>query len=140
VSSLVYLLDTNTVSYLINARSPAARKRLAAVQDHASVAVSAITETEIRYSLEKKPGTRRLREDFEDFCAAIEVFSWNSAAAQGYAKLRTQMESSGRSLHVMDMLIAAHALAVGAVLVTGDKALWQTAPAIQVENWATDIL
>ena len=138
--SSVYLLDTNTVSYLINARSPAVRKRLAQVQDHASIALSAITEAEVRYGLEKKPGARRLREDFEDFCTTIEVFSWNRAAAQAYAKLRAQLEFSGRSLSVMDMLIAAHALAAGAVLVTSDKALLQTAPAFQVENWATDIL
>ena len=140
MSSALYMLDTNTVSYLIKGRSPAARKRFVEVLGHAGIALSAITEAEIRYGLERKPGARRLREDFEDFCAAVEVLSWHSAAAQVYARLRAQLESSGKSLGSLDMLIAAHALTVGAVLVTGDKAFLQTVPVIAIENWATDLV
>jgi tRNA(fMet)-specific endonuclease VapC len=45
----------------------------------------------------------------------------------------------GKSLGNMDMLIAAHAIAVRAVLVTTDKAMAQAAPGLKSENWATDL-
>jgi tRNA(fMet)-specific endonuclease VapC len=62
--------------------------------------------------------------------------SWSSEAASRYGELRAGMERSGQNLSALDMLIAAHALSIEAVLVTSDRAFVRT-PGLAVEDWAT---
>jgi tRNA(fMet)-specific endonuclease VapC len=135
----LYLLDTNTASYILNGRSDAARRRLWRLDAKERVAISAITEAEIRYGLAKKPSAVRLSEAVEEFLAAIEILPWDSDAARTYGRLRAAMTSAGKSLSAMDMLIAAHAIAVDAVLVSNDGAFRHAKGLLGLVNWATDV-
>jgi tRNA(fMet)-specific endonuclease VapC len=65
--------------------------------------------------------------------------AWGSKEAAAYGKLRAQLEAAGTVLSELDLLIAAHAIAVGAVLVTNDKALARIKDLHGTQNWATDI-
>lgn len=133
----LYLLDTNTVAYIMNGRSKAARRRLAAVDGR--VAISVITEAEIRYGLCNKPEAVRWKQAVEEFLSAVEILPWDSDAAHVYGTMRSEMRAAGRALSAMDLLIAAHAAAVGATLVTNDKA-FRFAPGLrECVNWASDI-
>ncbi len=58
----------------------------------------------------------------KEFLLRVEVLPWYSNAANAYAQLRTACKNEGKPLGAMDMLIAAHSVAVGAVLITNDKA------------------
>lgn len=100
--------------------------------------MSSITAAEILYGLERRPEATRVAAAFELLCRTLEVIAWDGEAARSYARLRTQIERAGKSLEVEDTFIAAHALAVGAVLVTSDKALQKLAPMVEIEDWATD--
>jgi tRNA(fMet)-specific endonuclease VapC len=135
----VYLLDTNIVGYLLSGKSCAARARFREVEDRAICGVSAMTEAEVRYGCARRPGATRLREEVGNFLMSVQIFPWNSAAAHSYAQLRAQLQVAGRGFAVMDMLIAAHAHALGATLVTRDAAFSQLSDALTVVNWATDI-
>jgi tRNA(fMet)-specific endonuclease VapC len=99
-----------------------------------------ITEAEIRYGLAKRPEAVALRERMEWFLAAVKVLPWGRDEARAYGVLRANLESSGKTLENMDMLIAAHAIAIGAVLVTNDKAFAQVEDLHATENWATDLV
>jgi tRNA(fMet)-specific endonuclease VapC len=136
----LYLLDTNIVGYLLSGRSAVARARYAKMGEEADFAISALTEAEVRFGCERKPAATRLHLEVEGFLSSLNILAWDSAAAQSYAKLRVYMQSLGRTLEAMDMLIAAHALSVGAVLVTRDKGFAGVAGFLQTENWATDVL
>ena len=133
-----YLLDTNTVAYIVNGRSMKARKRLKAEQAHSTVSISAITQAEILFGLEKKPEATQLRAAVAALFQALPVLAWDGQAAQAYAVFRARIAAAGRSLSAMDLLIASHAIATHAVLVTHDKALLQLAPLLNVMDWATD--
>jgi tRNA(fMet)-specific endonuclease VapC len=65
----------------------------------------------------------------------VDVLPWDSAAAQTYGERRADLERAGTPLGDLDMLIAAHAAAVGAVLVTNDPTLGQVA-GLQIEDWS----
>ncbi len=132
------LLDTNTVSYLMNGRSPAVRRAYAAAQGQ-GLAMSSITAAEIAYGIERRPQATRLAAGFEALCRTLPVLPWDFAAAMSYGRLRVTMEAMGKSLEVEDMLIAAHAHALGAILITRDKNFKSTAGLVQSENWATDV-
>ena len=135
----LYLLDTNTVSYILSGHSDAARRRLLRLDSKERVAISAITEAEIRYGLVKKAGAVRLSEAVEEFLAATEILPWDSDAARAYGKFRAAMTSAGKNLSAMDMLIAAHAIVVGAVLISNDSAFRHAKGLPGLVNWATDV-
>ena len=78
----------------------------------------------------------------ELFLCKIDTLAWDSAAARAYAKARATLERIGKLLANMDLLIAAHAAAVGAVLVTNDHTLEECSKYIDVRqtvNWADDV-
>lgn len=135
----LYLLDTNTVSYVLSGRSEAARQRYLQTTSKSVVALSAITEAEIRFGLERRPEAKQLRSKIEQFLSAIVCLSWDRSVAHTYGKLCAELGGRGKVLAALDLLIAAHALATDAVLVTSDRAFLQLAPSLTVVDWATDL-
>lgn len=137
--SRLYMLDTNTVSYIIKGKSAAARARLAGLGEGESACISLVTEFELEYGLAKRPNAASLRHALRWFLGRIQVLPLGSTEARAYGQLRVKQEAAGRPLESMDMLIAAHAIAVGAVLVTGDG-VFSFVPGLVRENWATDLV
>jgi tRNA(fMet)-specific endonuclease VapC len=128
------MLDTNIVSGLIKGHPDISRRIIAA--PISSLCISAITLGELRFGLAKRPKAQRLRAAIEEFLMRVEVLPWDDFAAGRYGALRAEMEGAGKSLAALDMLIAAHALATGAILVTNDGAFRQVA-GLNVEDWTT---
>ena len=128
----LYLLDTNTVSYLIK-RHPQVTQHLLAVPMH-SVCISAITAGELAFGLAKRPEAVALKAAVNEFLRRVEVLPWDAAVAQTYGALRAQMQNKGTPLAALDMQIAAHALHVNATLVTSDHAFLHI-DQLLVENW-----
>jgi len=133
------MLDTKTVSYLANGKSKAARARMLSLGADEAVCLSVLTEAEIRYGLARRPEAVALRERMEWLMAAIRILPWGRDEARVYGQLRANLESAGKTLGTMDMQIAAHAVAVSAVLVTNDKAFGFVADLKGTVNWATDL-
>ncbi len=134
------MLDTNTVSYILKGKSPVARARLASLGTDEVACISIVTEFELEFGLAKNPNAQNLRRAVEWFLARIQVLPLGSAEARAYGQLRAQQEAAGRPLESMDMLIAAHAIAVGAILVTADTVFDSVAGLAGRENWATDFV
>jgi tRNA(fMet)-specific endonuclease VapC len=134
-----WMLDTNTVSYIVRGESPAARDRLDGLKINEVACISVITEAEIHYGLAKKPPSLTLRTVLNDFLGKIRILPWGSDEAQAYGALRFKLERIGKTLGALDMLIAAHAISTNATLVTRDKAFAQVADLRPPVNWATDL-
>ena len=130
--TLLYLLDTNTVSHLIK-RHPQATQHLLAVPMH-SVCISAITAGELAFGLAKRPEAVALKAAVNEFLRRIEVLPWDDAVAQTYGTLRALMQSNGTPLAALDMQIAAHALQLKAALISSDRTMAQV-PELLVEDW-----
>ena len=140
--SRTYLLDTSTASYIIMDRCPHARRKFLRAVVENEVCISAMTEAELRYGLAKRQVSVEMQTAVEEFLAKIEVLPWESAAARAYARARATLERLGKPLANMDLLIAAHAAALGAVLVTNDHTLAECSKHIDVRqtvNWADDV-
>ena len=129
-----YLLDTNTASYAIKGNMPSVRARLLSTP-MAEIGISVITEAELRFGVARLPSALRLKGLVEEFLLRVEALPWNSAAAHRYAELRAILERSGKPMGNMDMLIAAHALAVEAVLVTHDR-VFRRVKGLKIEDWS----
>jgi tRNA(fMet)-specific endonuclease VapC len=133
-----YMIDTNTVSYIVKGNSPVSRAKLAGLEHDEIACISAITEAELHYGLAKSPNAKNLRPAIEGFLAKIQILSWGRDEAQAYGRLRANQEAAGKTLGNLDMLIAAHAVSIGAILVTNDKALSHVPNLSGIVNWATD--
>ncbi len=130
-----YMLDTNTASYIIKGEPAVIRERLRTVP-MANVCVSAITEAELLRGAAKKPDAKHLPLAVKEFLLRVEILPLGSDAAEAYAQLRTACENEGKPLGNMDMLIAAHSVAVGAILVTNDKAFYNVKHHLMLEDWS----
>jgi tRNA(fMet)-specific endonuclease VapC len=131
---LRYLLDTNTASYAIKGNVARVREQLLKIA-MADVGISVITEAELRFGVARLPSAIRLKDLVEEFLLRVEVLPWNSAAANRYAEIRAALERSGKPMGNMDMLIAAHALSVEAVLVTHDR-VFRRVKGLKIEDWS----
>ncbi|MGC2768516.1 MAG: type II toxin-antitoxin system VapC family toxin [Candidatus Acidiferrum sp.] len=128
-----YLLDTNTASYVIKGDIPRVRERLLKVP-MAQLAVSAVTAAELYFGVARKPEAVRLKMAVDEFLLRVEALPWDSKAARYYADVRATLERSGAPMGNLDMMIAGHALALQAVLVTNDRA-FRRVGRLKLENW-----
>ena len=130
-----YLLDTDTCSYAIRGDSAALDARLAKEKPDA-LAISAVTRAELMFGLEKRGNPRALSRVVHGFLDRITVMPWDTAAADHFARLRASLERGGTPIGVMDTMIAGHALALKATLVTNNLKHFQQVAALRLENWA----
>jgi tRNA(fMet)-specific endonuclease VapC len=129
-----YLLDTNIASHVIRGDRPEISKRLASLPME-EITISAVTEGELLYGLAKRNYPAALSERVRQFLLRVDVLAWDRDVTRTYADLRVSCEAKGVSLAPLDMMIAAHAVAAGAVLVTRDKAFSRVLDPRKAENW-----
>ena len=130
----IRMLDTNTASYIIKGKPAKVRENLQQFA-MADICLSTITEAELLRGVARKPEANHLPIAVNELLLRVTIFPWDSNAARAYAELRTACEKDGKNLGTMDMLIAAHSVAVGAILVTHDKAFLQLKKYLVIEDW-----
>lgn len=130
----MFLLDTNTCVYVIRQRPEPVFRRLS---DTASeqVALSVITAFELEVGALRAHG-RRYSEAVRKFLAEFSVLPLEDSARDAYARLRMELERRGEVIGALDMLIAAHAIALGATLVTNNEREFRRVKGLRIENWA----
>jgi tRNA(fMet)-specific endonuclease VapC len=87
-----------------------------------SVVVSSVTHAELLYGVAKRGHPKGLATRVHEFLIRVEALPWDQEVARVHADLRAACEAAGVTLAPMDMMIAAHAKVVDAVLVTRDRA------------------
>jgi tRNA(fMet)-specific endonuclease VapC len=128
-----YLLDTNTASYVIPGRPLRVREHLLKIP-MAELAVSAVTEAELRFGAARRRDLPKLTEAVEEFLIRVEVLPWDSDAARRYAELRAALEGVGEPMGNLDLMIAAHALATGTTLVSSDR-VFRRVKGLRLADW-----
>jgi tRNA(fMet)-specific endonuclease VapC len=71
----------------------------------------------------------------EDLLGEITVLPFDVPADAEYGRIRSQLESTGRPIGANDLLIAAHAHATGATIVTANSDAFNRIRGLSVENW-----
>ncbi|MDP3896603.1 MAG: PIN domain-containing protein [Mesorhizobium sp.] len=132
----VYLLDTNAVSNLADRPDGPVARQIASVGLE-NVVTSVIVNGEIEFGLELKQSTR-LRTQMEKVLSALPILPFERPASEHYGSLRAELKRQGRPIGPNDLLIAAHALALDAILVTANVSEFGRVPGLKVENWLQD--
>ncbi|MCG8374975.1 MAG: type II toxin-antitoxin system VapC family toxin [Chlorobiales bacterium] len=129
-----YMLDTNIASHVIKGDIPEIRERLVSVPMQ-NVVISSVTQAELLYGLAKRSYPKGLSARIHEFLIRVDILPWSHDAATVYGDLRARYEAAGITLSPLDMMIAAHANAVDAILVTRDKAFSRIPEGLRIENW-----
>lgn len=128
-----YLLDTNIISELIrNPQGKAAKHIGKAGEDR--ICTSIIVAAELRYGCAKR-GSNRLLRAVEDLLAELDVLPFDSPSDAEYGTIRAELETAGKPIGGNDLLIAAHARAIGATVVTANTDEFRRIRGLKVENW-----
>jgi tRNA(fMet)-specific endonuclease VapC len=128
-----YLLDTNIISDLIRNPQGKAAKRVAKVGED-NICTSIIVAAELRYGCAKS-GSKRLLKAVEDLLGEISVLPFDVSADAEYGAIRSQLEAAGKPIGGNDLLIAAHARAAGATIVTANTGEFKRIRGLSIENW-----
>ena len=136
MSSPLYLLDTNIVSHMmVNAEGKAALHAIKLITQDPSVRMctSVVVHCELAFGIAKRPSSR-LQKALDFQLASLLVMPLDNDVVLHYARLRAGLEANGTPIGPNAALIAAHALALGATLVSAD-AEFERVPGLKVENW-----
>jgi len=130
-----YMLDTCICSYILKKRPQSVKVRFEELGTGA-LCISAVTLAELYYGAARHPKGEAIRKEIDDFAARLSVVAWDEPAADHYGTIRTALEKKGTPIGALDMLIAAHARSVKAVLVTNDLRHFAKVPGLKVEDWS----
>lgn len=131
---MIYMLDTNICIYIIK-QAPKRLLERVQVMHVGDLCISSITLSELRYGVEKSQRRQHNLHALDDFILPLEVVSFDAGAAEHYGHIRHYLASKGGIIGALDLLIAAHALATGATLVTNNIKEFARVPDLSVENW-----
>ncbi|SEJ29599.1 tRNA(fMet)-specific endonuclease VapC [Dyadobacter sp. SG02] len=132
-----YLLDTNIVAYIIKKRPLEVLHKLQSL-DWTEIAISSIVVAELWYGVEKSQLKEQNKTALEAFLRPFTVLDFDTQAAEAYASIRADLESKGKIIGANDLLISAHALSHGLILVTNNTKEFDRVGGLQIENWITN--
>jgi tRNA(fMet)-specific endonuclease VapC len=128
------LLDTNSCIYLIKKRPPSVLKRFDAYAA-GTIGISSITVAELEFGVQKSQYPSQNQQALDQFLLPLVILDFDHEAARAYGKLRAWLETRGRVIGALDMLIAAHALSKGLSLATNNVREFSRVPGLKVLNW-----
>jgi tRNA(fMet)-specific endonuclease VapC len=129
-----YLVDTDICIYIINERPKRVLERFKA-ETPGDVAVSSVTVGELAFGVAKTKSQRN-REALQAFLFPMEIVPFDAGVAMVYGEVRAELEVNGHPIGPLDTMIAAHARALGLILVTNNIREFSRVPSLVVENWA----
>ena len=132
---ILYLLDTNIVSYFVKGVSASLVQRMQVGLDAQDIAISAVTRAELRYGLELMDQFDKRRKRIDLLLTELPALSWGLEAADEYGQLKTYLRRNGTPVGDFDTQIAAHALAEKLTLVTHNTRHFEKIPALKIKDW-----
>jgi len=130
----MYMLDTNTCIYVLKNRSEKLRKKFKAIR---SICISSVTYGELCFGIENS-GPRLKEERYAQlvrFAQRLLIDPWDEEAARQYGLIRAFLKREGKIIGNNDLLIAAHARSLDAVLVTNNTKEFSRVPDLTLEDW-----
>lgn len=129
-----YLLDTNTCIYIIK-RSPEYVYERFTQLHVGDVGISVITFCELQFGVANSNAVDKNQRALAKFLGPLDVLDFPAGASTVYGNTRAFLEQAGTPIGNYDLLIAAHAIHLGLVLVTNNTKEFNRVPNLSVENW-----
>lgn len=128
------ILDTNICIYIIKRKPETVLQHLQKYHP-GDLGISSITLAELQYGVAKSLARERNAVALSEFLIPFEILPFDETATETYGTIRALLERQGNIIGAMDLLIAAHALSLDAILVTNNVKEFARVPALKIENW-----
>ena len=128
------LLDTNICIHIIKRKPTSVIQHFQQYQP-GDIGISAITLAEMQFGVAKSKAQQRNQEALDEFLISLEILPFSEAATHAYGQIRADLERQGGGLGANDLLIAAHAFSLSALLVTNNTREFERVPGLQIANW-----
>ena len=132
-----YMLDTSTVRHLLKKHPPWVARRVIEIPI-SHLCISAVTRGEVLFGLARRPDATALHGVVREFLREVDVLPWDTSAAEVYGRARAATQGEGRVLVPADLLMGSHALSLGALRVTNDRAFRQQ-PGLPTEDRTEEV-
>jgi len=128
------MLDTNICIEIIRQRTQAVLRKLQQIPP-AEICISAVTLSELEYGVAKSAAPQKNRLALAEFMTPITILPYNDFVAPAYGQIRAFLESKGTPIGALDIMLAAHALALNLTMVTTNEREFRRVPGLQVVTW-----
>jgi tRNA(fMet)-specific endonuclease VapC len=130
------MLDTDTCILLMRGESPMLAVKVQSIPLQQQV-MSVVTFAELTYGVQASASAKRKHNQavLDSLALHLAVLDWPQEAAQHFAEIRVDLKRRGAQLGAADLMIAAHARAMGAFVVTNNVKDFGRVKGLQVENW-----
>jgi tRNA(fMet)-specific endonuclease VapC len=133
----IYFLDTDICIYVMNGKFPQVVNRLRQAVPN-EIKISSIVYSELCYGVKKSSNAAKNQKFLQRFISPFQIINFDAEAAKRYAEIRATLESEGRLIGPNDMLIAASALSINAILVTNNDKEFSRVNNLRIENWCLE--
>ena len=130
----MYMLDTDICIFITRKSEPSLLERIESVPLEQQC-ISVVTLAELLYGVQVSSKKKANQEVVDLFAQHIEVLEWTPDAAKHYAEIRAGLKKKGQQLGSNNLLIAAHARSIGAVIVTNNVKDFGRVKGLKLENW-----
>lgn len=136
MTAQMFMLDTDTCIFLMRGESQMLAAKVQSVPLLQQV-MSAVTFAELAYGVQASASAKRKQNQavLDSLALHLAVLDWPQEAAKYYAEIRADLKKRGAQIGAADLMIAAHARALGAIVVTNNVKDFGRVKGLQVENW-----
>jgi tRNA(fMet)-specific endonuclease VapC len=132
---MIYMLDTNICIYAINKKPDSYLQKLQALEQIHTLSISSIVLAELQYGVSNSHNQKQNQINLDIFISRLEIIDFSAKCAFYYGELRAQLKKEGTIIGNNDLLIASHAIAEQAILVTNNISEFKRIPKLVLENW-----
>lgn len=136
MTAQLFMLDTDTCIFLMRGESQILEAKVQSVPLQQQV-MSAVTFAELTYGVQASAVAKRKQNQIvlDSLALHLAVLDWPQDAAKHYAEIRADLKKRGAQIGAADLMIAAHARAIGAIVVTNNVKDFGRVKSLQVQNW-----
>jgi tRNA(fMet)-specific endonuclease VapC len=128
------MLDTNICIYLIKRQPEAVLNKFRSF-NIGDICMSSVTFSELMYGVEKSQHPQKNKSALEEFILPLEVLPFDEQSARHYGHIRAYLERKGTPIGPLDLMIAAHAQSINAILVTNNMKEFTRVSKLKIEDW-----
>lgn len=132
-----YMLDTNICIFVIKNKPESVIQKFTKNKPE-DICISSITYAELMHGVEKSQAKEKNRIALTMFLSEIQIVSFDASAAQSYGAVKADLQKRGLPIGPMDTLIAAHAKALGLILVTNNTREFSRVDGLVLEDWVEE--
>jgi tRNA(fMet)-specific endonuclease VapC len=134
-----YLLDTNICIYIINEKPEKVLRKFEQYPVY-EFGISSITHAELQYGIEKSKNKKTNQDALDEFLLPLTILPFHGKKlVTCYGEIRVSLESKGKTIGPLDMLIAAHALSLDLTIISNNIKEFSRIPKLKCEDWIHEL-